>query len=98
MTYTSLFPDDATAESANTGQPTTLALTDPDSNTVVPESSPRFSGDFMVDSQGGLQQIYVSKEFLVRWAGVPHPIGRRHCVRDDPNRTPHGDRLHQQTS
>ena len=56
---TSVFADNATAISATTGQSTTLALSDPDSNTVVPGPSPRFRGDFMLDSQGDLQQIYV---------------------------------------
>jgi hypothetical protein len=37
-----------------------LALTDPDSNQVVPGSSPRFARDFVLDSQGDHQQIYVS--------------------------------------
>jgi hypothetical protein len=58
-----LFSDEATATAANgpnQGQPTTLALTDPDSNEVVPRSSPRFARDFVLDSQGDQQQIYVS--------------------------------------
>ena len=58
-TYKSVFADNATATDAVTGQPTTLALTDPDSNEVVPGSSPRFPGDFMLNSQGDQQQIYV---------------------------------------
>ncbi len=37
-----------------------LALTDPDSSTVVPARSPRFAGDFMLDAQGDRQQVYVS--------------------------------------
>jgi hypothetical protein len=36
-----------------------LGLTDPDSNSVVPQASPRFAGDFMLNSQGDQQQIYV---------------------------------------
>lgn len=58
-----LFNDNATASSANEttlGQPVTLKLSDPDSNTVVPSASPRFAGDFMLDSQGDQQQVYVS--------------------------------------
>ncbi len=58
-----LFFDEATAVAANgsdTGQTVTLGLTDPDSNEVVPASSPRFAGDFVLDSQGDQQQIYVS--------------------------------------
>lgn len=63
-TLTPVFFDNSSATVANTndpqyGKPTTLALSDPDSNTVVPRSSPRFGGDFMLDSQGDMQQIYV---------------------------------------
>ncbi len=36
-----------------------LGLTDPDSNEVVPWVAPRFSGDFMLTSQGDEEQIYV---------------------------------------
>jgi hypothetical protein len=58
----SLFYDEATATLANAGAqntPVTLALTDPDSNEVVPSYAPRFAGDFMLDSQGDQQQVYV---------------------------------------
>jgi hypothetical protein len=63
-TLTPVFFDDSTATVANTnsaqrGRQVTLALTDPDSNTTVPGSSPRFGGDFVLDSQGDQQQIYV---------------------------------------
>ncbi|HEY4025672.1 MAG TPA: hypothetical protein VGO86_04500 [Candidatus Dormibacteraeota bacterium] len=63
-TLTPVFFDNAGATVANTnspqhGQRVTLALSDPDSNAVVPGSSPRFGGDFMLDSQGDQQQIYV---------------------------------------
>ncbi len=37
-----------------------LALTDPDSSEVVPWGAPRFAGDFMLTSQGDMQQIFVS--------------------------------------
>jgi hypothetical protein len=50
----------ANVNSAQFGKSTTLALTDPDSNEVVPFDSPRFGGDFMLTSQGDLAQIYVS--------------------------------------
>jgi hypothetical protein len=61
---TPVFFDNVSATVANTdspqaGQPVTLALSDPDSNAVVPASSPRFGRDFMLDSQGDLQQVYV---------------------------------------
>jgi hypothetical protein len=63
-TLTPVFFDNASATVANTdspqhGQQVTLALTDPDSNSVVPGSSPRFGRDFMLDSQGDQQQVYV---------------------------------------
>lgn len=52
------FADYAPATDAVTGQPVTLALTDPDSNAVVPQSSPRFGGDFVLDSQADQQLIF----------------------------------------
>ncbi|HET9058443.1 MAG TPA: hypothetical protein VFN61_00870, partial [Acidimicrobiales bacterium] len=58
-----LFFGKSTAVAANTshqGSLVTLGLTDPDSSTVVPEQSPRFANDFVLDSQGDQQQIYVS--------------------------------------
>jgi hypothetical protein len=61
-TVTPLFYDTATANVANLddnyGQPYTLALTDPDSNEVVPPGA-RFGGRFMLTSQGDQEQIYV---------------------------------------
>jgi len=63
-TVSPVFDDEAMATVANTtdpeaGHPVALALTDPDSNEVVPVSGPRFPGDFMVTSQGDLEQVYV---------------------------------------
>jgi hypothetical protein len=58
-----LFSDEATALAANgphPGQPVKLGLTDPDSNEVVPASSPRFGTDFVLDSQGDQEQVYIS--------------------------------------
>jgi len=58
-----VFFDNSTATVANVGSSSgtqvALALTDPDSNEIVPASSPRFAGDFVLDSQGDEQQIYV---------------------------------------
>jgi hypothetical protein len=70
-TLTPVFFDNASATVANSnslqhGQQVTLGLSDPDSNSVVPGSSPRFGGDFVLDSQGDLQQVYV------RHAGMPN--------------------------
>jgi hypothetical protein len=42
----------------NAGKTGTLALTDPDSNMVMPSGSPKFAGDFMLNSQGDLQLIF----------------------------------------
>jgi hypothetical protein len=58
-----VFNDDAKARVANAGgnfgKTVTLALTDPDSNSVVPASAPRFAGDFMLTSQGDNEQIFL---------------------------------------
>ena len=42
----------------NAGKKVTLALTDPDSNGLVPSSSPEFAGDFMLNSQGDEELIF----------------------------------------
>ncbi len=57
------FFDNSSATVANKGadrQKTSLALTDPDSSTVVPRQSPRFGGSYVLDSQGDQQQVYVN--------------------------------------
>ena len=58
-----LFYDEAAARVANvgasSGKVVHLALTDPDSNEIVPPSGPRFAGDFMETSQGDMEQIFV---------------------------------------
>ncbi len=60
-----LFYDEAQATVANAGtsagKTVKLALTDPDSNEVVPDVAPRFRGDFMLTSQGDQEQIYVTR-------------------------------------
>lgn len=48
------------------GSTVRLALTDPDSNENVPRFARRFSGDFMLTSQGDKQQVFV------RDAGTDH--------------------------
>ena len=60
---TPLLADNATATAANgpqAGQPVALALTDPDSSRVVPSSSPRFAGSFMLDGQADMQLVFLS--------------------------------------
>ncbi len=64
-TVTPVFNDEDAATVVNVNSPqfghtTHLALTDPDSNEVVPWEAPRFGGQFLLTSQGDLQQIYVS--------------------------------------
>jgi hypothetical protein len=54
-----LFADNATAARASGGT-THLALTDPDSNAVVPASAPRFGGQFELTSQGDLLQLFTA--------------------------------------
>ena len=55
-TLTSVFNDNASA--SGPGGPVTLALTDPDSNAVVPFQSPRFGGDVVLNSQGDSKLIF----------------------------------------
>jgi hypothetical protein len=55
------FADNAKATGvagSNAGKQVTLALTDPDSNGVVPSSSPKFAGDFVLNSQGDEELIF----------------------------------------
>jgi hypothetical protein len=57
-----LFSDEATATAVNgssAGQAVTLGLTDPDSSAVVPHAAPAFGGDFVLDSQGDLELIFL---------------------------------------
>ena len=68
---TPLFDDEdsavvANVNSAQFGKTTQLALTDPDSNEVVPFDAARFGGEFMLTSQGDQEQIFV------RDAGSPN--------------------------
>jgi hypothetical protein len=58
-----LYGDKATAVAVNgphAGHAVALALTDPDSNGVVPASAPAFKGDFLLNSQGDQQLIFGS--------------------------------------
>ena len=63
-TFHEIFSDEASASIANTNAATSgkarrLALTDPDSSAIVPTFATRFGGDFVLDSQGDLEQIFV---------------------------------------
>jgi hypothetical protein len=56
-----LYYDEAPAFQANgseAGKTIDLALTDPDSNEVVPWVAPKYAGDFMLDSQGDQELIF----------------------------------------
>ena len=56
-----LYYDEAPAYQANgakAGKTIDLALTDPDSNEVVPWVAPKYAGDFMLDSQGDQELIF----------------------------------------
>jgi hypothetical protein len=60
-TVQALFDDNSIATAVNgphAGTLVQLALTDPDSNEVVPYDSPKFGGDFMLDSQGDQELIF----------------------------------------
>jgi hypothetical protein len=55
------FADDATTtgvNAPNSGKKVTLALSDADSNGIVPSSSSAFAGDFMLNSQGDEELIF----------------------------------------
>jgi hypothetical protein len=62
-TVHAMFYDEATATVADgsaKGKRVHLALTDPDSNEIVPAYAKRFAGDFMLTSQGDKEQIFVA--------------------------------------
>ncbi len=63
-TVNPVFFDEATARVANAGSAdhgklVRLALTDPDSNEVVPNSAQRFAGAFMLTSQADQEQVFL---------------------------------------
>jgi hypothetical protein len=60
------FFNNSTATDAVTGATTTLALTDPDTNLVMPASAPRFAGQLATISQGDGQVIFSANN-----SGVP---------------------------
>jgi hypothetical protein len=62
-TLTPEFADDSSVTAVNgpqAGKPVVLGLSDPDSNTVVPRSSPRYAGEFMLTAQADQQLIFAS--------------------------------------
>ena len=99
-TVSPLFDDEDPAVVANVGTPQSghvvnLALTDPDSNEIVPPDGPRFAGDFMLTSQGDQQQIFVSHTRPPALRRQPHAVGRRHGVAGRGPRDFLRHRLHQ---
>lgn len=58
---TRVFDVDAAADDAVSGSDVRLALTDPDSNAVMPESSPRFAGQLALISQGDGEIIFARR-------------------------------------
>jgi hypothetical protein len=58
-----VFYDEARATVANSGAggQVRLALTDPDSNEVIPSDAARFAGDFVLTGQGDKEQIFVRR-------------------------------------
>jgi hypothetical protein len=55
------FLDNASATDSVSGKKVKLALSDPDSNAVVPESSPRFGGDFALVSQADQEVVFARR-------------------------------------
>jgi hypothetical protein len=55
-----VFFNNSTAQNAVTGQPNTLALTDPDTNYVMPRASRRFAGQLATIGQADGQIIFAS--------------------------------------
>ncbi|MGH9122212.1 MAG: fibronectin type III domain-containing protein, partial [Acidimicrobiales bacterium] len=59
-TLSTYFSDNSPATPLSGGSPVTLALTDPDSNAVVPLGVPQVGGDFLLDSQGDQELIFAN--------------------------------------
>ena len=60
-TLTALFHDDSDARDAVTGASSDLALTDPDTDAVVPFAAPRFGGQLVLVSQGDGEMVFASR-------------------------------------
>lgn len=59
VTLSSVLKDNAKATNAMTGKSEMLNLSDPDSSIQVPQVSSKFAGDFMLDSQGDQELIFL---------------------------------------
>ena len=63
-TLSPTFLDNATATNGNTGSGTVnLALGDVDSGAIVPQSSPRFGGSYVITDQTALELVFTSNIF-----------------------------------
>jgi hypothetical protein len=63
-TLSPTFLDDATAANGNTGSGTVkLALGDVDSGAIVPQSSPRFGGSYVITDQTALELVFATNIF-----------------------------------
>jgi hypothetical protein len=63
-TLSPTFLDNATAANGNTGSGTVkLALGDVDSGAIVPQSSPRFGGSYVITDQTALELVFASNIF-----------------------------------
>jgi hypothetical protein len=63
-TLSPTFLDNATAANGNTGSGTVkLALGDVDSGAIVPQSSPRFGGSYVIDDQTALELVFANNIF-----------------------------------
>lgn len=59
-TLSPTFLDNATATNASTGSSVPLSLGDVDSSAIVPASSPKYAGDFVIDDQTALELVFAS--------------------------------------
>jgi hypothetical protein len=71
----SVFFDDSVATDAVTGQPTMLALADPDTNYVMPDASPRFAGQLATVGQADGQIVFGSKIGKLHALNLTDPAG-----------------------
>ena len=64
VTLRPTFTDNATATNGNTGSGSVkLALGDVDSGTIVPMSSPRFAGSYVITDQTALELVFAKNIF-----------------------------------
>ena len=73
--HRSVFFDDSVATDAVSGQPTTLALNDPDTNYVMPDASPRFAGQLATVGQADGQIVFGSKIGKLHALNLTDPAG-----------------------